>query len=186
MGGLPPYQVLMIALAAFCLVSIIVAAGYTIALRQVQYVKATTVVGQLQYAGPYLAYDFIWDAKQKVKSIEKMNIGLILVNQSLKTIKYRVEYFHARVEGLSPDTSKFIGRTIEIASGTGQSSHPNAIDFGKKIRTELKGTMEFKLAYGDKEDFPYHIEKKFEFELFLKKEASKHPIGIVSPAFREI
>jgi hypothetical protein len=185
-AGLRHYQVMIAASIVFALTSISVAAIYHALLRRAQYIKTTSVAGQLQFAAPHLAYDFAWDSKNKLKSVTGMNLGVVLHNQSQKTIRYRIEYFHARVEGLSPDTRDYVGKLQEIGPQSGKWFSPGLISFGPNQKTQLSGTLEFKIVYGEYENLEFQIEKKFEFDLFPKKELSKHPIGIVAPAFREL
>ena len=168
------------------LVCVSIAAIYHALLRRQQWIKTTSVAGALRYMGPHLAYDFLWDPKQRVKCVSAMNAGVQLLNQSQKTIKYKIDYFHARVEGQSPDTKDFVGIVKELGAGTLIGTHPGIITFGNNKKDVLKGTMELKISYGENETPEYVLEKKIEFDLFLKKDLSVHPKGVVSPAVREI
>lgn len=184
-AGQSGWIVVLAGLAATAIVPLILAASYYAAIGRMKYLDETAVAGKLEQFNLLFAYDFEWDKSGKPVRITKMNIGVVLVNTSRSKLFYRFEYFHASVDGLTPNTTKLVGKTTEIAPKFVQGTHPDVIDFGKQQKTEPTGALEYKILYGEKGKLIHTLEKKFEFDLYLKKDVSKHPNGVVTSAVRE-
>lgn len=173
----PGYLLFLAALGAFCLTSLGIAAIFNALLRQNEWRHRTEIEGKLDYLQPHFGFDVHWSSEGVAEFIDKMNVGIQLRNRALETIYYKVDFFHALVEGRGPNTDKYVGHIFSVPSQSTSRSHPDAIAIGDLRKPEIAGTMEFELRYGRKDDMRYSIKQRQRFECVLHPEASVKPLS---------
>ena len=101
-------------------------------LRRAQYIKATSVAGQLQLQLARIRFRV---GCKKQAEISHGNEPWNDLSQSVAKNDSDKIGFHARVEGLSPDTKDFVGKLQEVGPQSGRINFPNLISFGPKQKS---------------------------------------------------
>ena len=86
----------------FCLCCVATAALFNALLRSNEWHHRTTVDAKLDYIQPHFAVDVRWSNPGVPEFIEKMNVGMVIVNRPFEIA------FHAVVEGRGPNTDKYV------------------------------------------------------------------------------
>lgn len=147
-ADVPAHLVILYILSAFCLCSVAVAAIFIALLRENEWHHRTSVEGKLDFIQPHFAVDVNWTDNGSPEFISKMNVGLTLVNRSLATIYYKVVSFHALVEGRGPNTDRYVTIVWPVLSQTTHASNPDPVDIHDLHKLDVKGTLDFEIAYG--------------------------------------
>jgi hypothetical protein len=184
-SGIDGYNVVLVGLGAFCLVSLGWAGVFHALLRQNEWRHRTQIEGKFDYVSPYFGVDVKWDENGKPLYIESMNIGIVTINRAFEAIQFRVNTFHALIEGRGPNTDRYVGKIMSTPSQVGGHSHPEPVFIGDLRKLEVKGTIEFDLSYGAHGKFLYSIKKKQEFYFVVNKENSVKPNPALSFAVRD-
>ena len=182
----PSYLVILYSLGALCLASLSAMAFFQARLRLVEFRYATTAQGKLDYVGPHLAADIDWD-KAKARHFQRINLGFQLRNSALFGIAYRIEEFHATIEGRAANTDKLVNGQTHIAiAGAFAASYPEPIDINDLRKSQVSGRFDLKIVYGlPGGKLEYEINKKMDIDLYLNTQASVRPNAAIAVAVRE-
>ena len=184
-SSLPLYLVVLYAAAAFCIISVAVAAIYHALLRRYEFNDKITAENKLDFVGPHFAVDVKWSNKGVPLYIEKMNIGMVLRNLSKNEIHAKVVSFHATLEGRAPNTDRYVGKILTVLPMTASSSQPERVDLEDLKKLEIKGTMECTVLYGRPGNLKHTLSKNVEFDFVVHQKNSVRPNPNVGVSVRD-
>ena len=146
----------------------------------------TAIEYKFDVMGLFHRQDCTWNKAGKPTKVEKINIGIQLMNRASFPIQYRFDAFRVIIEGRVANAETMLNKVLTIPASVGGLSHPDAVDVSDLKTLDLKGRVEIEVSYGVGNDLKYHLSRKYKFEYAINPKISTKPIPQVGFAPNEI